>query len=135
VASGVSELFLLFTFHKMNEREVATAAYDDARKALAETQAELKEAKKVVAEWRKLKGHEDWDEASSSFKSKTLGEWKKEIEKLEEKEKMLMQEVKKARASFDRVVSQGNSISHRSLQYSQFQRASQQKHPRPEKIL
>jgi hypothetical protein len=98
VASGVSELFLLFTFHKMSKEEVATAAYDRASTALAETRAELKEAKRVVAEW---------DEATPMVKRKTIEQWKQEVADLKEKEKDAKQEVKEARAAFMAVVSQG----------------------------
>jgi hypothetical protein len=101
VASGVTELFLLFSFQKMNEREVATAAYDRASTALAETQKKLNKAEEVVAEW---------DDTGKTFKNKTLEEWKLEVEKLEKQKEKDEQEVKEARASFDRVV-QGNSFS------------------------
>ncbi len=91
----------------MTEREVATAAYDRASTALADTQAELKEAKRVVAEWKRLKNDEDWDNATSSYKRKTVEQWEQEIIELKEKEKDAKQREEKARASFDRVV-QGN---------------------------
>ncbi len=91
----------------MNEREELLLLLKQASTALAETQAELKEAKRVVAEWKRLKNDEYWDEATHAFKNKTLEEWKKEVEKLEHQKAKDEQEVKEARASFDRVV-QGN---------------------------
>jgi hypothetical protein len=84
----------------MNEREVATAAYDRASTALAETQAELKEAKRVVTGWRKLKSDEDWDNATSSYKRKTIEQWEQEVAELKEKENDAKQREKEARAAF-----------------------------------
>jgi hypothetical protein len=93
----------------MNKEEVATAAYNDARIALDKTQEKLEKAEEVVAEWKRLKSDEDWDEATLTFKNKTLDEWKLEVIELKEKEKDAKQREEKARASFDRVV-QGSII-------------------------
>ena len=90
-----------------NERRVATDAYERASAALAETQAELKEAKSVVAEWSTLPTmkKEYWDEAKSEFKNKTLDGWKKEVEKLEKQKEKDEQREMEARAAF---VTKGN---------------------------
>jgi hypothetical protein len=48
---------------------VATAAYKVANVRLDETSAELKEAKRVVAEWAN----------ADTFQNKTLQEWKQEV--------------------------------------------------------
>jgi len=91
--------------HRMNERErVATAAYEDARIALAKTRDKLEEAERVVS---------DWDHATTTYKNKTFEEWKKEVEKLEKQKEKDEHLEKEARASFDRVV-QGNSFSNSS---------------------
>ncbi len=110
---GGSELFLLFTFHKMNEREELLLLLKQASTALADTQAELKEAKHVVAEWATLPTthKEHWENATLKFKRKTIEEWEQEIIELKEKEKDAKQREKEARAAFMAVVPQGNSFS------------------------
>ena len=100
--SGVSA----FTRHKMNDEELRLLL-TQASAAFAKTKAKLKEAKKVVAEWRKLQSDEDWDEATLTFKNKTLVEWKQEVAELEEREKEANQRQADACAAFIGV-SQGN---------------------------
>ena len=84
----------------MNEREELLQLLKQASTAIAETQAELKEAKRVVTGWRKLKSDEDWDEATSSYRRKTIEQWEQEVAELKEKEKMLVQREENARATF-----------------------------------
>ena len=79
---------------------VATAAYEAASAALGETRAELKEAKRVVAEWAN----------ADTFQNKTLQEWKQEVEKLEQQMKNDEKREEQARTSFDRAQVQGNSV-------------------------
>jgi 2-phospho-L-lactate guanylyltransferase (CobY/MobA/RfbA family) len=87
----------------MNEREeLLLLMLKQASTALAETHAELKEAKQVVA---------DWDEATHAFKRKTIEQWEHQVEKLEKQKAKDEQELKEARAAFMQVVLQGNSIS------------------------
>ncbi len=105
-----SKLFLLFTFHKVNEKEELLLLLKQASMALDETQAELKEAKRVVAEWKRLKNDEDWDNATSSYKRKTVEQWEQEVEKLEKEVEDAKQREKEARAAFMAVVPQGSFI-------------------------
>ena len=84
----------------MNERQELLQQLKQASTALAETQAELKEAKRVVTGWRKLKSDEDWDNATSSYKRKTIEQWEQEVAELKEKEKMLVQREENARTAF-----------------------------------
>jgi small-conductance mechanosensitive channel len=96
----------------MNVREELLQLLKQASTALAKTQAELEEAKRVVAEWATLPTthKEHWVNATLKFKRKTIEEWEQEVAELKEKEKMLVQREKEARASFNNVV-QGNSFS------------------------
>jgi hypothetical protein len=98
--------FRTFTFHKMNEleRRELLQLLKQASTALAETQAELKEAKKVVAEWRKLKSDEDWDNVTSSYKRKTVEQWEQEVDQLKEQKKLDEKREELARAAFVAVV-------------------------------
>ncbi len=63
----LSEFFSTVHFSiKMNELELLLLQLlKQASMSLAETQAELKEAKRIVANWRKLKDHEDWEDVRS----------------------------------------------------------------------
>ncbi len=113
MASGVSELFLPFTFHKMTDGDRLLKLLEQASTALAKTQEKLEKAEEVVAEWATLPTmhKEHWDNSTLKFKRKTIEEWEQEIIELKEKEKDAKQEVKEARAAFMAVVPQGNSFS------------------------
>ena len=102
----------LLVLNKMNERELPLLLLKQASMALAETQKKLNKAEEVVAEWATLPTthKEHWVNATLKFKRKTIEEWEQEVAELKEKEKMLVQREKEARASFNNVV-QGNSFS------------------------
>ncbi len=108
-----SKLFLLFTFHKMNEREDRLLKLlEQASTALEETQEKRNNAEKVVAEWATLPTthKEHWDNATLKFKRKTIEEWEQEVEKLEKEVEDAKQREKEARAAFMAVVPQGSFI-------------------------
>jgi hypothetical protein len=87
----------------MNKEEELLLLLKQASKALADTQAELKEAKRVVAKW---------DSATNNpVENKTLDEWKKEVTKQEKELEDAKQREKEARAAFMAVVPQGNLFS------------------------
>jgi hypothetical protein len=86
----------------MNEREERLLKLlEQASAALKKTQEKLNMAEEVVVEW---------DEATPMVKRKTIEQWEQEVAELKEKEKMLVKREEQARAAFDRVVSQSNSI-------------------------
>jgi predicted 2-oxoglutarate/Fe(II)-dependent dioxygenase YbiX len=95
----------------MNEdKERLLKLLEQASKALSKTQEKLEKAEGVVA---------NWDSATNNpVENKTLDEWEQEVAELKVKEKMLVQEVKEARAAFMAIVPQCNLFSQRSLHYS-----------------
>jgi flagellar biosynthesis chaperone FliJ len=87
----------------MNKEEVATAAYDRASTALANTREKLEKAEGVLANWD--------SKTNNPVENKTLDEWKKEVAELKEKEKDAKQREEIASNAFVAVVSHSNLFS------------------------